>query len=322
MRVLHFCLTDLAGVPSRMSRAMSQRGIDCRCVSYAPYFFPCDIAEPPDSELPDLLGDFDLIHVHGLRTFKRYHREICCRPFLIHIHGYPDWGEPSPPGLPHVVATPDLLLDFPAAAYVPTMIILDELPLSAPLASGMLRVWKSPSLHDKSSGFFSSVMEAVLKRFQSRIEYVNPQELMPHSKLRELRATCHVSFDQFNPYNRPRIFGLESLESLTQGLIAINGACDEVLGVVERAVGQKPPFVVGSTLQELGKAIFEVLQMALLEPDSFEVRRAEGPRYMKAHWSEDLLLPQWKAVYEFVLTRRAWPMDGSARFWVDAPKPS
>ena len=81
-------------------------------------------------------------------------------------------------------------------------------------------------------------MAVIVPWLTGRFEYVRPPGLVPYHEHIKLRAQCHISFDQIFVLDT---FGLESLESLAQGLIPINGCSEGGLALFEVAKKRDVP---------------------------------------------------------------------------------
>ncbi|MCA9672428.1 MAG: hypothetical protein KC503_42835 [Myxococcales bacterium] len=293
MRVLQLSLTELAGMPSRLFRALHATGTPCRLVTYREGMFTSDIVAPDRATLEAQIDAADVVHVHGMVTYDAVAPLLAGRAHVVHIHGDPDRQRGVAPPAPHVVSTPDLLDVFPAARFVPNLILPDELPLSAPLRPGEpLRIFKSPSLHDKHGALFAALLAPIQRRLGDRVRYVAPRALMPHAELTALRQSCHVSLDHLHGY-----YGLESLESLAQGLIAVNGADARCLDAVQAAVGERPPFAVARDPAEVGHLLLDLCQQALCDGARFAAQRARNVAFIAERYTPAALLAPWLAIY-------------------------
>jgi len=302
MRVLQLSVTEVAGMPYRLMRALEAASVPCRMVTIQRGLFPFDILEPTWEQLGRLASEADVVHYHGVTTFRLLQPRVLARAVVVHIHGDPDRGKGIHLEVPHVVATPDLLQDFHRALFVPNLILPHDLPASPTLGPGPLRVFKSPSYHMKHQVMFASLMRPIVQRLAGRVEYVAPARPMLHADLVRLRASCHISLDHLHGY-----YGLESLESLAQGLIAVNGASDETLARFRQAVGTDPPFAVAHDASSCGVLLHELTEEALCAPARFEQRRARGPRFVREHYGPDRFVQAWLSIYRQVAASAGQP---------------
>ena len=287
----------MAGMPHRLARMLRGRSVRSPLVLFGSSPFeaggPDDHIDPSWSRLSALIREASLIHVHGLATYSLLRPELASKPFLVHIHGTPDRASGYLPAFPHVVATPDLLDDFPQATFIPNMIERTGLEASAPFSGAEpLRIFKSPSLHDKHQKLFAKMVGAVADRIGERMAYVAPAQPMPHRELCALRASCHISLDHLHGY-----YGLESLEALAQGLVAVNGLSAVNRRRVASVLGSAPPFAIAREPAAVGQLLITLVQEALTDPARFAARRAKGPAYMAQVHSEEALAELWLRTY-------------------------
>ncbi|MCC6751558.1 MAG: hypothetical protein IT371_28155 [Deltaproteobacteria bacterium] len=298
-------------MPFRLGRALRAQGVRCDAVMLDPRSFPPEHPEervnPPWGETRRLIGEADVIHVHGLTTFALFEAELAGRPVLLHIHGDPDRRLALRLEVPQVVSTPDLLAPFPQAVYCPNLILPDELPLSAPLGGGPLRIFKSPSLHDKHQELFAQLLDPILRQLPGRVVYVAPNSLMRAKALAQVRASCHVSLDHLHGY-----YGLESLEALAQGLVAVNGLSAQGRLRFTEAVGAPPPFAVARSVTEAGTLLVTLVEEALTRPERFAARRAAGVNFIQRYYRPERLVGRWLAMYAAVAERR-WQEPAAAQ---------
>lgn len=300
-------------MPYRLMRALnSTTDIRCRMLTLGGIHFPTDVVDPPWGRCRQMIAEADVVHVHGLTTYGLFQKELQAGAFLVQIHGVPDRGVGFEPDVPHVVATPDLLQDFPGALFLPNLVLAADLPLSAPLGAGPLRIFKSPSLHDKNQELFELFLGPIIQRLAPRVQYVAPPGPLPHAQLARLRASCQVSLDHLQGY-----YGLESLEALAQGLVAVNGASEQALSHLDALLGAPPPFAVAREPARLGQLLLRLVEQALGAPEQLARRRARGANFMARHYTVGRLVSWWRYLYEALLQQHAWPEpgDGLCRIW-------
>ena len=294
----------MAGMPHRLRQALDAcDDVDCRMLTLASgFFFPADVVNPTWGECQRMIAEADVVHVHGLSTYGLFQAELRHKPFLVHIHGVPDRGLSFCPDFPHVVATPDLMEDYPQALFLPNLVLNQELPPSAPLGDGPLRVFKSPSLHPKNSDVFEVFMGPIIRHLAPQVQYVAPRRVMPHAELVKLRASCQISLDHLQGY-----YGLESLEALAQGMVAVNGASRQTMDRLSAVLGCPPPFAVAREPAQVGQLLLRLAQEALGDPRLLERRRQQGRRFMTEHYPSERLVRWWRHLYEATLGLHVWP---------------
>lgn len=291
-------------MPYRMMRALAAAGEQCQLLCLRADLFPGDRVNPSWGHCRELMDRAEVVHVHGLTTFGLLEPELRGRAFLVHVHGGADRDEPcATTDFPHVVATPDLLQQYPRAVFMPNLVLSEDLPRARPLGQGPVRVFKSPSCHPKHQQLCGQLMERIAGHLgPAAVQYVAPQGLMPHADLARLRASCQISLDHLHGY-----YGLESLESLAQGLVAINGATARCLEQVAQVVGQAPPFAVARDAESLAQLLVDLVLEALTEPARFCQRQARGPQFISRHYGVEQFVERWRELYRAAMGQRAGP---------------
>jgi hypothetical protein len=305
MRVLQLSLTPMAGMPLIMGRILKDIGIDGSVAlgaSRIAAMFDTSGLDAhmvtSDAALEQLVASADVVQLHGLQTFFRHAPLLDGKKIVVHIHGAPDRGCGYQPAVPHVVATPDLLDDFPEGRYIPNAIVTDALISSRPLGDGPLRVFKSPSLHDKNQAFFGQLMRTIGAHIGRRhLVYVAPRKLLAHADLIRLRASCHISLDHLHGY-----YGLESLESLAQGLIAVNGLSERNRKRFVEAIGHSPPFASAESEAAAAPLVLQLVESALVQRPAFEAHRAAGPAFIQEHYRAEQIAEIWQNLYQTLPT--------------------
>lgn len=304
--ILHLSITALAGMPYRMAKAARGLGYDARAITLFSGVFPDDLVNPSWGEIRELIRRADVVHVHALTTYGMFERELRDKPFLVYIHGDPDRYSGFVPTFPHAVSTPDLLERFPQAVYRPCLILPDDLPPSASLGAGPVRIFKCWTQHGslKRHHLMDKVMSEILKQYHARVEYVSPRAALDHDVHSRLRATCHIGFDQMTFG-----FGVESLEAMAQGLVAVNGSNDDFLRAFSEAIGASAPFAIARTVEELHALLVRLIEEALHEPAAFANRRRASVDFIREHYGLRDHMNAWTPLYQAAMGQTAWPTD-------------
>jgi len=125
--------------------------------------------------------------------------------------------------------------------------------------------------------------EKVLKELAEHVE-IKVFEGVPFDRCMQERQSATLMLDEVVTGSYHRC----TLEACAQGQIAINGCAPEVLELVEKIAGARPPWVVSS----VGKLKLDVLQ-AITDPDELMVQRRAHREWLEKHWHPKTLLERF-----------------------------
>ncbi len=171
-----------------------------------------------------------------------------------------------------LVATPDLLLDMPAATWLPNVVdpaawALDE----PPLTEGPVRVLHAPTnTHIKGSELIADAVERV--RASGALHYELVSGVSPDA-MPALYAQSDVVLDQF----RIGIYSTTALEALAAGRVVLGFLLPEVRRLATQEAGMPVPIV-----QATPDTIEEVLIDIVERPGHYRQIAAAGPAFVRA----------------------------------------
>jgi hypothetical protein len=270
-------------------------------VSFVDGLRPGDVVRPSYGELRRILDWADLVHVHGFVTWSSLLPELASKPVLVHYHGAPERGAGVHVPVPLLIATPDLAREYPEARFLPNFVLPEEVVARRPehAALGIFRVFKSPSPHDKNREAFEVAASHARRVLGPRFRVVAPTDLLPHPVLQAVRATCDATFDHLHGY-----YGLESLEAMSQGIVAVNG-CDEPCRIALRTFfGEDPPFERVRDERELGDRLIALGEMRLSTPSRFAALGHAARAFMERVWTPQRIASALLEVYREILSEK------------------
>jgi len=175
-------------------------------------------------------------------------------------------------GAPVFVSTPDLLLDWPAARWLP--VVVDPARWQAhgePLRRDRPVVLHAPT-HAVIKG--SDLIEPALLRMHEEgvIDYRRVAGI-PAAQMPALYAAADIVLEQF----RIGTYSVTAVEAMAAGRVVVAHVHDQVRAHVHRAHGLHVP-VVNATIDSLETVLREVIE----RPEHFRGVAAGGPGYVRA----------------------------------------
>lgn len=132
-------------------------------------------------------------------------------------------------GLPTYVSTPDLLLDMPAAKWLPLTIDIDNyIPCGPKTENRKLRVLHAPT-RTRPAIKGSELIDPVLRRIaeEGLIEYIRPVR-SSHAEFIDLMYTCDIVVDQI----LSGCYGATSIEAMALGKVVVANISPQVWSVI------------------------------------------------------------------------------------------
>lgn len=172
-------------------------------------------------------------------------------------------------GAPVFVATPDLLLDWPEATWLP--IVVDPKPWAG--ADAPLQRERPLVVHAPSSAVIkgSDLIEPVVTRLHEtgRIDY-RRVEGVPSTAMPALYREADVVLDQFRIGN----YATAAIEAMAAGRIVVGHVHDQVREHVRTVTGLDVP-VVQATVETLDAVLSDIVD----RPDHYRAVAAAGPDF-------------------------------------------
>jgi hypothetical protein len=172
-------------------------------------------------------------------------------------------------GAPLFVSTPDLLLDAPAATWLPLSIDAARWSATQPaLAHGLPTVLHRPSRSNppiKGTDVIDPVLRDLAAR--GRIRYLAP-ETVPHDAMPGLVAQADIVVDQILTGS----YGVAAVEGLAAGRLVVG-----FVGAATRALMPEDPPIVDAPPDRFAAVVNEILD----NPEAFAARAAAGPAYVQ-----------------------------------------
>lgn len=319
MKVLHFSITPLAGMPVRLVQALRRHtGVDARLVDlkrFGLYDHDLVLSESPQEAL-DLAWDADVIHLHNYLDYdskafaridfralaqagKRVVRQFHSAPSLVaEVMGI----------------TPEKLLaqeipclaiaQYPERLYPKAMIVPNFVPETedAYLPSSKTPRWDifySPTKDfsawadrwsTKGMPEASAVIEAVGRRTRTATRIVTGLPLA--QALEEKRASRIVVDDLVTGS-----YHLTGLEGLAQGKCVLSYLDERSLMLLRRFSGSDTHPFVNVRLEDAG----EVLEHLVAQPELTRELGVQGRRWLAEYWAEERMIRHYEHVYELLL---------------------
>jgi hypothetical protein len=202
--------------------------------------------------------------------------------------------------VPSFVPTPELLLDWPAATWLPIVVDpTDWRTDRAPLSSGTPVVLHAPT-NPRVKG--TALIEPIMDRLTDE-GVVDYQRLVhvPASSMRARYAAADVVLDQF----ALGIYATTSIEAMAAGRLVVAHLHDQVRDHIRAVTGLEPP-VVEATPDTLE----DVLRDVAARPDHYRSIAEAGPSYVSAVHNGTLSA---RVLAPFLGRQAADAYEGSAR---------
>ncbi|MFH0814332.1 MAG: hypothetical protein V2A69_16065 [Pseudomonadota bacterium] len=323
MKILHLALTPTAYAPARFVDLLCKAGHDAKLVQSRDWFQGEAFQEHrlfAECEIVEALKKADILHFHGLQIFDNHKigvfsdgeeksrgqktrtqktrtqkildiSQYMTKPKILHFHGSPQRESPLKSvrkGVYTLLSTPEMTKLFPAAHFFPNLVDPGDkiyIPRSR-RGSYPLRVCHHYSMHPakKDTEFFQDVARS-WQNNGHKVEF----SFIPSSSLNDAlaqRSSHDAVFDHLQGY-----YGLVSIEALSQGLIALNGADDDVMAALVSFLGARPPFFITSKERfrdDLTSITFEQV----------EDYGRRGREFMQKFWAGKKLIQRLVEIYE------------------------
>lgn len=175
-------------------------------------------------------------------------------------------------GAPVFVSTPDLLLDWPDAHWLPVTVDTAAWSVAAPpLQRAVPRVVHAPTnAVIKGSDLIEPIVEGLAD--EGLIEYVRV-EGVPAAQMPALYASADVVLDQFRIGN----YGAAAIEAMAAGRVVIGYLHDQVRDHVTEQTGRQVP-IVQASVDSLGS----VLRDIATNPEAFRASARAGVEFAAA----------------------------------------
>jgi hypothetical protein len=319
MKVLHFSITPLAGMPVRLVQALRRHtGVDARLVDlkrFGLYDHDLVLSESPQETL-DLAWDADVIHLHNYLDYdskafgridfralaqsgKRVVRQFHSAPSLVaEVMGF----------TPEKLLAQDIpclaIAQYPERLYPKAMVVPNFVPETeeAYLPSSKAPRWDifySPTKDfsawadrwsTKGMPEASSVIEGVGRRTRAATRIVTGLPLA--QALEEKRASRIVVDDLVTGS-----YHLTGLEGLAQGKCVLSYLDERSLMLMRRFSGSDTHPFVNVRLEDAG----EVLEYLVGEPELTRELGVQGRRWLAEYWAEERMIRHYERVYELLL---------------------
>ncbi|WP_400994014.1 glycosyltransferase [Agromyces sp. GXQ0307] len=175
-------------------------------------------------------------------------------------------------GVPSFVATPELLLDWPAAAWLPIVIDPTDWRNSRPALAGERPVVLHAPTNPAVKG--TALIEPTVERLDADgiIDYQRVIKV-PADQMPARYASADVVLDQF----ALGIYATTSIEAMAAGRLVVAHLHDQVRDHIREVTGLEPP-VVEATPDTIG----EVLRDVADRPEHYRRIAERGPAYVDA----------------------------------------
>lgn len=175
-------------------------------------------------------------------------------------------------GAPVFVVTPELLLDYPEATWLPNVVDVDSWAVdSAPLSSSVPRVLHAPTNPIiKGSMLIDPVLTDLAA--QGVIEVDRVTRIPPHEMPQRI-AAADVVVEQV----RLGIYSTTAIEAMASGRVVVGHVSEQVRDHVHRVTGRSVPIVEATPV-----TLEDVLRDIAMNPEPYRRRAAEGTAFARS----------------------------------------
>ncbi|WP_243360670.1 glycosyltransferase family 1 protein [Fundidesulfovibrio terrae] len=319
MRVLHFSITPLAGMPVRLVQALNRHtGVDARLVDlkrFGLYDHDLVFVESPEEAL-DLAWEADVIHLHnyldyGSKAFGRIDFGELARAgkrIVRQFHSSPDLVAQVMGITPEALLAQDIpaiaIAQYPERLYPKAMVVpnfvpeTDEayLPTSKPPRWDVfysptkdLSAW-ADRWSTKGMPEATAVIEGVAKRTGCRAKIITG---LPLAEALALKRASRIVVDDLVTGS----YHLTGLEGLAQGKCVLSFLDERSLALLRHFSGADAHPFVNVRLEDAAEA----LEYLVREPELTRELGAQGRRWLNDHWPEECMVRFYEHVYELLL---------------------
>lgn len=319
MKVVHLCMTPLAGAPIRIVQALNKytpvqaRLINLNPIAYGSRTYTEDLAfrQNPD-EARALIEAADLIHLHHWMDLKKnpFGVDLSCKAVLRHFHSEPDFVARHARVAREVIVNdplPQLVIaqyperHYPRARMVPNLLNEQELAQAktTPLPSALPRLLYSPTsdLAAGASRWNTKGMPetlALLHEVQQKIPFeADVFTNLPLTEALRRKSQADAVLDDLVTGS----YHLSGLEGLALGKCTFGYLDNRIVAVLTKLTGSTSLPWVNVHLSELR----ELLGQFLNEPDLFKQAGQYAARWMRENWRSEVLVRHFTTAYDDVL---------------------
>jgi hypothetical protein len=346
MRVLHFSITPLAGMPVRLVQALNRHtGVDARLVDlkrFGLYDHDLVFAESPDEAL-DLAWEADVIHLHNYldyasRAFGRIDFSELARAgkrVVRQFHSSPDLVASVMGITPEALLAQDIpaiaIAQYPERLYPRAMVVPNFVPETGDAylptsKTPRFDIFYSPTKDmsawadrwsTKGMPEATAVIESVAKDTSCRAKIVTG---LPLSEALTIKRASRIVVDDLVTGS----YHLTGLEGLAQGKCVLSFLDERSLALVRHFSGADAHPFVNVRLEDAACALRHLVR----EPDLARELGARGRRWLCDHWAEERMIRHYERVYEALLEDPAqvkrqpeFSLDSDARYFLFSTLP-
>lgn len=173
-------------------------------------------------------------------------------------------------GRPVFVSTPELVLDLPAATWLPVVVDAARWSSPPPLHSTRPPVVFHAPTNPRGKGT-TLIGPAVQALDDEGVISYRPAAGVAAGAMRELVTSADIVLDQF----RVGSYGVAACEALAAGRVVVGHVSDQVRAVASEAAGMPLPIVEADP-----DSIGQVLRDIVAEPDAYRELAATGPAFV------------------------------------------
>lgn len=319
MKVLHFSITPLAGMPVRLVQALRRHtGVDARLVDlerFGLYDHDLVFQEAPEEAL-DLAWEADVIHLHNYldyqsKAFGRIDfRELAGagKRVVRQFHSSPDLVARVMGITPEALLAQDIpaiaIAQYPERLYPKAMVAPNFVPETH---AAYLPVSKAPRWDifysptkdmsawadrwsTKGMPEASAVIESVAEATGCTTRIVTG---LPLAEVLELKRASRIVVDDLVTGS----YHLTGLEGVSQSKCVLAYLDERSLALLRHFSGTDAHPFVNVRLEDAG----EVLAHLAAEPELTRELGARGRKWLAAHWAEERMVRCYERIYELLL---------------------
>ncbi|SFR95692.1 hypothetical protein SAMN04487846_1217 [Microbacterium sp. cf046] len=175
-------------------------------------------------------------------------------------------------GAPVFIATPELLIDYPEATWLPNVVDPQRWHTDAPVLAGPTPV----ALHIPTSEVIkgTALIEPAMRALEAEgvVQYEQPTGIPP-AEMPALLAGVDIVLEQF----RLGIYSTTAIEAMAAGRIVVAHVSERVRAHVAETIGVAVP-IVEATPDTVGAVLREIVA----DPDRYREIASRGPEFVRA----------------------------------------